>query len=283
MSYSAAKTSSAPSAAKTSSAPSAAAKLFCKICYDAGKKNHLSHNLRDAKGTTTCPYLLSLVCRNCKQTGHTPTWCPSLKKSQPGQAQAQQQQAQQQAQPPNERLKQQQKKTNANMFSLLSSFMEEDNPQPKPGKITTTRRPHSSSSGVKPRSPSPLSKCVTARACELVDDLAGPSAQIKTWASIVSKTPAQQPVQAPPEPVQAPPEPVQAQPVQAQPVQAQPVQAQQPTPTIYTDHPEGLDLVSPGPPPPPIWRQHGRDEKSWTESSWFDSLIEEEAENAKYN
>ena len=56
---------------------------FCKVCHSAGKpeKEYTSHFVRSEpgpNGVVVCPYLLSLVCRYCKQKGHTPKCCPQL-------------------------------------------------------------------------------------------------------------------------------------------------------------------------------------------------------------
>ena len=54
-------------------------KMFCKVCYDAGKKEYNSHYVRDRiGGKVVCPTLLSQQCKYCKKHGHTPTHCPAL-------------------------------------------------------------------------------------------------------------------------------------------------------------------------------------------------------------
>jgi len=52
-------------------------KTFCKVCQDSGKseKEYTNHNVRDARGNTCCPTLLSQECRNCYQRGHTSKYC----------------------------------------------------------------------------------------------------------------------------------------------------------------------------------------------------------------
>ncbi len=57
---------------------------FCKVCHDAGKpkSEYTSHYVKDRPGPhgkVCCPYLLSLVCRYCHKTGHTPNHCPEVK------------------------------------------------------------------------------------------------------------------------------------------------------------------------------------------------------------
>ena len=54
-------------------------KMFCKVCYDAKKKEHTSHNVRDRSGKVVCPTLLSQKCKYCKKFGHTPSHCDELK------------------------------------------------------------------------------------------------------------------------------------------------------------------------------------------------------------
>jgi hypothetical protein len=49
--------------------------LYCKVCHDAGKEDYNKHGLKDKDGKTTCPYLLSLKCNNCKEFGHTQKYC----------------------------------------------------------------------------------------------------------------------------------------------------------------------------------------------------------------
>ena len=52
----------------------------CKVCLDAGRPDYNTHWVRDRPGgNVVCPYLLSLDCRYCKQKGHTPTHCPTLR------------------------------------------------------------------------------------------------------------------------------------------------------------------------------------------------------------
>lgn len=57
---------------------------FCKVCHDAGKSKseYSSHYVKDRpgpQGKVCCPYLLSLVCRYCHKSGHTPNHCPEVK------------------------------------------------------------------------------------------------------------------------------------------------------------------------------------------------------------
>ena len=55
--------------------------VHCKLCFDAGKSEleYMSHYVRDRAGKTTCPLLLSIKCRLCNATGHTPKHCPGIK------------------------------------------------------------------------------------------------------------------------------------------------------------------------------------------------------------
>ena len=53
---------------------------ICNLCQAAGKKdfNHYTHD--KITGKTMCPYLLTVVCKNCnKKAGHTAKYCPELK------------------------------------------------------------------------------------------------------------------------------------------------------------------------------------------------------------
>jgi len=65
-------------------ARTAARTPFCKICHDAGKpkSEYTSHFVKDSPGPdgiVVCPYLLSLNCRYCKESGHTVKHCQKLK------------------------------------------------------------------------------------------------------------------------------------------------------------------------------------------------------------
>jgi len=57
--------------------------LYCKVCHDAGKEDYNKHGLKDKDGKTTCPYLLSLKCNNCKEFGHTQKYCTTGTPRQP--------------------------------------------------------------------------------------------------------------------------------------------------------------------------------------------------------
>ena len=57
---------------------------YCKVCHDAGKPRavYTSHYVKDRpgpNGKVVCPYLLSLKCRYCHETGHTPNHCPNTR------------------------------------------------------------------------------------------------------------------------------------------------------------------------------------------------------------
>lgn len=59
-------------------------KMFCKVCYDAGKPEweYTSHYVKDQpgpNGKVVCPVLLNVECNYCHVKGHTPTHCPKLK------------------------------------------------------------------------------------------------------------------------------------------------------------------------------------------------------------
>ena len=53
--------------------------LECKVCRDAGK-DYKGHSVRNKQGKVVCPTLLSQACTYCSGLGHTPKYCPELKK-----------------------------------------------------------------------------------------------------------------------------------------------------------------------------------------------------------
>ena len=58
---------------------------YCKICYDAGNSNYLTHNIREWNPMTkrkeiVCSYLNNLTCTNCGKKGHTVSYCTEKKK-----------------------------------------------------------------------------------------------------------------------------------------------------------------------------------------------------------
>ena len=60
---------------------------FCKICKDTGKSlaEYTSHYVRenpDPKSRVVCPTLIAVVCRYCKNGGHTVKHCPNIKVNQ---------------------------------------------------------------------------------------------------------------------------------------------------------------------------------------------------------
>jgi len=53
---------------------------YCKICYDAGKPDYLTHNIREWSEhkkckVIVCNYLKNLECSNCGKKGHTSRYC----------------------------------------------------------------------------------------------------------------------------------------------------------------------------------------------------------------
>ena len=59
---------------------------FCKICYDAGESDYLKHNIREWNQNkkcqqVVCPYLKNLNCSNCREKGHTASYCKQVKKN----------------------------------------------------------------------------------------------------------------------------------------------------------------------------------------------------------
>jgi len=57
--------------------------MFCKVCFDASKSGHNSHNVRDRAGNVVCPILLNTKCRACGYFGHTTKYCKKTVKHEP--------------------------------------------------------------------------------------------------------------------------------------------------------------------------------------------------------
>lgn len=57
--------------------------MFCNLCFNANRPNYNKHSLRDFAGNTICPYLLSIKCFTCGQSGHTPKYCKNIFKTPP--------------------------------------------------------------------------------------------------------------------------------------------------------------------------------------------------------
>ena len=56
--------------------------MFCSMCYNLGLTDFKTHFLRESKdpnSRVTCPELLKMVCRYCKNKGQTKGHCPVLK------------------------------------------------------------------------------------------------------------------------------------------------------------------------------------------------------------
>jgi hypothetical protein len=53
----------------------------CKFCKDSGKHENIynSHNVKDKNGTVCCPILMTTLCNNCGNFGHTNKYCKSIK------------------------------------------------------------------------------------------------------------------------------------------------------------------------------------------------------------
>jgi len=60
-------------------------KLFCAVCHTAGRPGYDTHYVRadkfDRSSAITCPYLMSIECRNCGGTGHTESYCTASRAS----------------------------------------------------------------------------------------------------------------------------------------------------------------------------------------------------------
>jgi hypothetical protein len=58
---------------------------FCAVCHAAGRPGYDTHFVRadkfDRFSEITCPYLLSIKCRNCGGTGHTSSYCNASRAS----------------------------------------------------------------------------------------------------------------------------------------------------------------------------------------------------------
>jgi hypothetical protein len=53
----------------------------CKFCKDSGKNEDIytSHNVKDKNGNICCPILMTTLCNNCGNFGHTLKFCKSVK------------------------------------------------------------------------------------------------------------------------------------------------------------------------------------------------------------
>ena len=53
---------------------------ICKFCKDSGKHEgiYTSHFTKDKKGVVCCPILLTTLCNNCGNFGHTNKYCKSI-------------------------------------------------------------------------------------------------------------------------------------------------------------------------------------------------------------
>lgn len=58
---------------------------FCAVCHAAGRPDYDTHYVRadkfDRSSAITCPYLKSIECRICGETGHTSSYCKASKSS----------------------------------------------------------------------------------------------------------------------------------------------------------------------------------------------------------
>uniref|UniRef100_A0A6C0I3K0 Uncharacterized protein n=1 Tax=viral metagenome TaxID=1070528 RepID=A0A6C0I3K0_9ZZZZ len=58
---------------------------FCAVCHAAGRPGYDTHYVRadkfDRSSAITCPYLLSIECRICGETGHTSSYCKASNSS----------------------------------------------------------------------------------------------------------------------------------------------------------------------------------------------------------
>ena len=53
---------------------------ICKFCKDSGKHEgiYTSHFTKDKKGVVCCPILMTTLCNNCGNFGHTNKYCKSI-------------------------------------------------------------------------------------------------------------------------------------------------------------------------------------------------------------
>jgi len=58
---------------------------FCAVCHAAGRPGYDTHYVRadkfDRSSAITCPYLLSIECRICGESGHTSSYCKASSNS----------------------------------------------------------------------------------------------------------------------------------------------------------------------------------------------------------
>jgi hypothetical protein len=58
---------------------------FCAVCHAAGRPDYNTHFVRadkfDRSSPITCPYLMSIECRSCGETGHTSSYCKASRAS----------------------------------------------------------------------------------------------------------------------------------------------------------------------------------------------------------
>jgi hypothetical protein len=66
-------------------------KPFCKVCFDAGKDDYMTHYVKSLDGGLTCPTLRNQSCMRCGRTGHTSSYCQNNPQQKQSQSQWQQQ------------------------------------------------------------------------------------------------------------------------------------------------------------------------------------------------
>ena len=50
---------------------------FCNFCYNSGRGDFDTHNIRSREGKLICKYLASISCTKCGEKGHTVKYCRS--------------------------------------------------------------------------------------------------------------------------------------------------------------------------------------------------------------
>lgn len=95
----------------------------CKFCFDAKKpaSEYNSHSVKNNKGDTICPTLLSIQCNYCHKTGHTVSKCKMIKKTEIARRQQEQQQIAEKKAPETKKLN--------NIYAALGDEEDEEEEQ----------------------------------------------------------------------------------------------------------------------------------------------------------
>jgi hypothetical protein len=117
-----------------------APKPFCKVCHDAGKseKEYTSHFVKSEpgpNGKVVCPTLLAQECRFCFQGGHTAGYCPVIAANKKAEEKALRLAVRREAVEKTPAPKPVVAKKTANVFAVLGSDSDSDEPVSK--KVST--------------------------------------------------------------------------------------------------------------------------------------------------